>query len=160
MHNSPLGFRIIGGFKVAGSVLLFTAGVGLFKLMNKDVASTLEDIAETWRLDPHNHYIDSFISWAGRFDRNNLKAIGFGTFFYATLHAVEGLGLVFERRWAGYLTVVVTGALIPLEIWEVIRKASPTRLTVLAVNLAVLVYVIWKLVQEHRVTRADLASPS
>jgi uncharacterized membrane protein (DUF2068 family) len=161
MTHGPLGFRIIGGFKILGSLALFAAGIGVFRLMRSDVAETLENLAETWRLDPNSRYIDSFISWAGNIDHKHLKAIGFGTFFYAALYAVEGLGLVFERRWAGYLTVIATGSLIPLEVWEVYKKTTPTRLSVLAINVAILVYLVWKLVQEHRAyAREDAASAS
>jgi uncharacterized membrane protein (DUF2068 family) len=161
MQHGPIGFRIIGGFKILGSLVLFAAGIGIFRLMRSDVAETLENIAETWRLDPNSRHLDSFISWAGSIDRKHLKAIGFGTFFYATLYAVEGVGLVLERRWAGYLTVIATGSLIPLEVWEVYKKVTPTRLSVLAINVAILVYLVWKLIQEHRAyAREDAVSAS
>jgi uncharacterized membrane protein (DUF2068 family) len=161
MQQGPLGFRIIGGFKILSSLALFGAGIGVFRLMRSDVAETLEDLAQTWRLDPNSRYIDSVISWASNIDRKQLKAIGFGTFFYALLHAVEGVGLVLERRWAGYLTVIATGSLIPFEIWEVYKKVSPIRLSVLSINVAILVYLIWKLIQEHRAyAREDEATAS
>jgi len=129
--------------------------------MRSDVAETLEDVAQSWRLDPNSRYIDSVISWASSIDRKHLKAIGFGTFFYALLHAVEGVGLVLERRWAGYLTVIATGSLIPFEIWEVYKKVSPIRLSVLSINVAILIYLIWKLIQEHRAyAREDAATAS
>jgi uncharacterized membrane protein (DUF2068 family) len=149
-RRGPLGFRIIGAFKIAGALMLFAAGIGVFRMMNKDVAETLEHTAMTWRLDPHNRYIDSAISWASRIDRTRLKEIGFGTFFYACLYLVEGIGLVLERRWAGYLTVVATGSLIPLELWEVYHKPNATKVVVLVVNVAIVVYLVWKLIQERR----------
>jgi uncharacterized membrane protein (DUF2068 family) len=161
MQHGPIGFRIIGGFKILGSIALFAAGIGVFRLMGSDIAGTLEDFAQNWRLDPNNRYFDSLISWAGSIDPKQLKAIGFGTFFYAVLYAVEGVGLVLERRWAGYLTVIATGSLIPLEVWEVYRKVTSTRLIVLGINVAILVYLVWKLVQEHRAyAREDAASAS
>ncbi len=159
-RRGPVGFRIIGAFKLVGALLLFGAAVGVYKLAGRDVGSTLEEIAATYRLDPHSHFFHAAISWASGIDSARLRAIGVGTFFYAALYAAEGIGLVFEKRWGGYLTVVVTGALIPLEVWEVIHKPEPKRITVLVVNVAVLIYVIWKLVQERRAAKADAASGS
>ena len=50
-----------------------------------------------------------------------------------------------RRRWAEYLTVVATGSLLPLELYEVARKFSVLRVGVLAINLAIVAYVIARL---------------
>jgi uncharacterized membrane protein (DUF2068 family) len=154
-RRGPVGFRIIGAFKLLGAVLLFGAALGVYRLAGRDVGGTLEEIAATYRIDPHNHVIHGIISWASGIDRARLKAIGVGTFFYATLYAAEGIGLVLQKVWGGYLTAVVTGALIPLEVWEVIHKPEPKRITVLVLNVAILAYVIWKLVEERRAAKAE-----
>jgi uncharacterized membrane protein (DUF2068 family) len=159
-RHGPVGFRIIGAFKLVGAILLFGAGIGVYKLAGRDVGGTLEEIAATYRLDPHSHFLHSAISWASGIDRARLKAIGVGTFFYAALYAAEGIGLVLGKVWGGYLTAVVTGALIPLEVWEVIHKTEPKRITVLVVNVAVLIYVVWKLVQERRAAKASAVPKS
>ena len=72
-----------------------------------------------------------------------------GTFFYALLHLVEGTGLVTRRRWAEYLTVVATGSLLPFEVYEIARKFSVIRAGILAVNLAIVAYVIARLRQRE-----------
>ena len=156
--RGPVGFRIIGAFKLVGALLLFGAGFGVFRLLGRDVGETLEGIAATFRLDPRNHYLHSAISWASGIDRDKLRAIGVGTFLYAGLYLAEGVGLVLGKVWGGYLTVVVTGALIPLEVWEVIHHPEIKRITVLVLNVAILVYVIWKLVQERRAAKSEAAS--
>ncbi|HEY2157553.1 MAG TPA: DUF2127 domain-containing protein, partial [Isosphaeraceae bacterium] len=117
-------------------------------------------IAATYRLDPHSHFLHAAISWVSGIDRAKLRAIGVGTFLYAAIYAAEGIGLVLEKPWGPYLTAVVTGALIPLEIWEVVHKPEPKRITVLVVNVAILVYVVWKLIQERRAAKANSASGS
>ncbi len=159
-RHGPVGFRIIGAFKLVGAILLFGAGIGVYKLAGRDVSETLEEMAATYRLDPHSHFFHAAISWVSGIDRAKLRAIGVGTFFYAMLYAAEGIGLVLEKAWGGYLTVVVTGALIPLEVWEVVHKPEPKRITVLVVNVAILIYVIWKLIQERRAAKASAASGS
>ena len=78
-----------------------------------------------------------------------------GTFFYALLHIVEGTGLILERDWAGYLTVIATSALVPFECYEILQKVNPLKILVLIVNLGFVVYVVVKLRQEHRERRAQ-----
>lgn len=148
--NEPLGFRIIGGFKLLGGLLCLSAGVGLFRLLKRDVGEGLENAVALMRLDPHSHYLHSAISWISGVPRGRLKAVGFGTFFYAALYLIEGTGLVLRRRWAGYLTVVATGSLIPLEAYEVVKKINTIKVIVLVLNVAIVVYLVWKLFEERK----------
>ena len=60
------------------------------------------------------------------------------------------MGLLLRRRWAEYLTIVATALLLPLELYEVARKANVVRVGVLLANLAILAYLIAKLVQARR----------
>jgi len=62
---------------------------------------------------------------------------------FALLEGVEAWGLWHERRWAEYLTVVATAALLPLELHELTVRVTVLRLGALAVNLAVLVWLVW-----------------
>ena len=152
--RGPLGFKIIGAFKVACAALFLAAGVGLLRHLDDGADTVLLRAVALLKLDPGNHYIHTVISRASGISRGQLKAIGFGTFFYAALYAVEGIGLLVGARWASYLTVVATGALIPLEIYEVAERSGPVKILILVLNIAITVYVIWKLVQERRAGRA------
>jgi uncharacterized membrane protein (DUF2068 family) len=62
---------------------------------------------------------------------------------YAVVEGVEAVGLWLERRWAEYLTVVATAGFLPLEIRELLNRVTVLRLLAFAVNVAVLVYLVW-----------------
>jgi uncharacterized membrane protein (DUF2068 family) len=66
------------------------------------------------------------------------------------LSAVEGLALRAGRWWAPWLVVIATGALVPVEIWEIIRKPKAIRGAILLVNWVILVYLLRRALQEHR----------
>jgi uncharacterized membrane protein (DUF2068 family) len=74
-----------------------------------------------------------------------LPLISAGMFVYAAVFTVEGVGLLMRKRWAEYLTVISTGGLLPLEIYEMTRRATATRAVVMAVNVAIVVYLIWQI---------------
>jgi uncharacterized membrane protein (DUF2068 family) len=63
-----------------------------------------------------------------------------GTFFYSALSLTEGTGLLLRKRWAAYLTIISTGAFLPLEVYEVIRVPNWQRIAVLILNVAVVIY--------------------
>jgi uncharacterized membrane protein (DUF2068 family) len=154
--RGPLGFRVIGALKLTSGLLMFAAWVGLFRLLGGDVAGELEWLARHLRLDPDDRLFHLAIDWISGLDRKHLRAIEAGTFFYALLHVVEGAGLIFGQRWAGYLTIVATASLIPFECYEIARKFRPLKVLVLAVNVGFVIYLAVKLRQEHR-ERAALA---
>jgi uncharacterized membrane protein (DUF2068 family) len=138
--------------KLASAIMLAAAGLGVFHLVNKDVGEVAERFVSRLHLDPDNRLIQPLISQISGLDRKRLEAIGAGTLFYAVLHAIEGIGLLMRRNWAGYLTVILTGSLLPLELYEVARKTTAVRVAVLLTNLVILIYLVVRLIQERRAT--------
>jgi uncharacterized membrane protein (DUF2068 family) len=153
--KGALGFRVIGAMKVASGLLIGAAGVGLFRLMNRDLGEVLEHTFARLHLDPENRLVREVVSRVAGIDRSHLRLIQAGTFFYCLLHLVEGTGLLLRQRWAGYLTVIATASLLPLELYEIYVKRTPLRLGVLAVNVVVLVYLIVRLRQEREADKAE-----
>jgi uncharacterized membrane protein (DUF2068 family) len=66
------------------------------------------------------------------------------------LSTVEGLALRAGRWWAPWLVVVATAALLPWEVWELVRRPAWGRFGILAVNVAVVAYLLQGVVREHR----------
>jgi uncharacterized membrane protein (DUF2068 family) len=63
---------------------------------------------------------------------------------YCVVEGVEAVGLWLERRWAEYLTALATAGFLPFEIHELIDRITVLRATALVVNLAILVYLVWR----------------
>jgi len=138
---------LIGGVKLATALALGTAGVGIFKLLDHDLGRAVEGVILRLHLDPENRLIHALIEQLGGISRSQLKAIGVGTFFYAALELGEGLGLLLQKRWAEYLTVLATLLLLPPELVELMRKPDALRFAVLGANLGVAFYLIQRLRQ-------------
>jgi len=143
--SGGLGLRIIGGFKLISATALVGLGIGVFRYIGGDPGQEAAHFVAKLKLDPENHYIHSAIEFVSGVKPNQLRAIGFGTFAYALLYAVEGVGLLLRKHWAEYFTVIATGSLIPFEAYEVYRKTTPIRLSVLAVNVAIVAYLIYQI---------------
>jgi uncharacterized membrane protein (DUF2068 family) len=137
-----LGIQVIGGMKLASALLLAAAGFGLFGLLRGDVGSGVARLAGQLHLDPNERAIHDAIALVARIDRKDLETVGLGSFVYAALHLVEGTGLLLRRTWAEYLTVVITGSLLPIEVYEIARKATALRIGILLVNLAIVAYLV------------------
>jgi uncharacterized membrane protein (DUF2068 family) len=134
------GLYAIGIYKLFECALLIAAGFGTLKLLHKDIESVVTHWIHVLRVDPDNRYIHALMEKAFSVSPKQLKELSAGTFFYALLRFLEGIGLVLRKRWGEYLTIVVTALFIPLEIWEMVRRFTAIKMAVFIVNVAIVVY--------------------
>ena len=137
---------LIGIFKLLKALLLIAVGIGAIHLLHKDVAGAVTHWITVLRVDPDSRYLHGFLTKTFRVTPKQLKELSVGTFFYAGLFATEGVGLLLRKRWAEYFTIVTTGGLIPIEIFELARHFTPAKLVVLLIN----VLIVWYLVTRVR----------
>jgi uncharacterized membrane protein (DUF2068 family) len=145
-----VGLRVIGVLKLISGATALLVGIGVFRFLGHDPGPRAERIISHLGLDPHNYIIHEAISRITGIDRTHLRALEAGTFFYAGLHTVEGIGLILGYHWAEYLVIVATGSLIPFELYEIARKLSPIRVSLLVVNVAIVIYLIVTLRKDRR----------
>jgi uncharacterized membrane protein (DUF2068 family) len=59
---------------------------------------------------------------------------------YAAMFLVEGIGLLFLKHWAEWMTVITTSALIPIEIYEIIHRPTWLKAAAMLINIVLAVY--------------------
>jgi uncharacterized membrane protein (DUF2068 family) len=133
--------RLIGAAKLLKALTLLAAGVGLVSMGDGHEPSQLAHLAA----DPQNHYINSVMAKLASTDPHKLRELGVGSFIYAALFATEGTGLLLRKLWAEYLTIVITTSFIPLEIYEMVEHKSVVKGIVIALNVAIVIYLVWRL---------------
>jgi uncharacterized membrane protein (DUF2068 family) len=144
MKSSEDGLlRLIAVFKFFKAALLIALGVGLFRLLHKDIGGVLEHWCEALRLDPGSHFVNQAWARAARVSPAQVKQLGVGSFLYAGLFLAEGTGLWLRKRWGEWLTIIITSSLVPVEIFEIHRHPSWVKVGVLVVNVAIVVYLIY-----------------
>jgi len=134
--------RLIAVFKFFKCAMLIALGVGAFRLLNQDVGAVAQHWAEALKLDPGNRFVDAALGKAAHLRPEQIKRLGLGSFLYAALFLAEGTGLWLEKRWGEWLTVVITGSLVPVEIYELYRHWSALKVAVLVMNLGIVGYLI------------------
>jgi uncharacterized membrane protein (DUF2068 family) len=133
---------LIGVFKLLKALLLIMAGIGAIKLLRNGAADTTMHWIQVLRVDPDNRYVHRILSRIFRVTPKQLRELSVGTFIYAGLFATEGFGLLLRKRWAEYFTIVTTGGLIPLEIFELARHFTVIKVMVTFINVLIVVYLI------------------
>ncbi len=147
-HNTLL--RLVAIFKLLKATALILTGIGILKLMHNDVGSTVQHWVTRLGLDPGRHIVGLAIEKVTTIPRSKIRELGIVSFIYAGLFMTEGIGLWLLKRWAEWFTVIITGSLLPIEIYEIVRRPTAIRVGVLLLNVAVVVYLIRRIVVESR----------
>ncbi len=135
--------RWIAVFKMAKAVALLALGVTALKLVNVDLVATVAPWVAQMGLGPASRAVGRGLLQAASVTSTHIKAIGVGSLLYAALFATEGIGLWLLKPWAEWMTIVLTSSLVPLEVWELVKKPGWVKLVVLVVNVALVGYLIW-----------------
>jgi uncharacterized membrane protein (DUF2068 family) len=112
------------------------------RLLHRDVADTVMRWVNILPVDPDNRFIQAALTRVLSVSPKQLKVTSAGTFIYASLLLTEGTGLLLRRRWAEYFTIITTGGLVPVEVYEISRHVMAAKTVVLAVNVAIVVYLV------------------
>jgi len=144
--------RAIAVFKFLKAASLIAVSVGIFRIMHQDVGMRFEQFIRAMRLDQGNRNVGMLLARVSNLSPEQVKKLGVVGLIYAGLFLVEGTGLWLQRRWGEWATVVITGLLIPVEVYEIDRHPSIVKVLVLLVNVAVVWYLI------HRIRTCDKPS--
>lgn len=144
-RSTSTGLILIGVFKLLKGLLLVAVGIGALKLLHKDVADVVTRWVEAVRVDPNNHFIHGILTKVFSVTPKQLKELSAGTFIHAGLLLTEGIGLLLQKHWAEYFTVITTAALIPLEILELIKHLTAMKVAILIVNILIVWYLLRRL---------------
>ncbi len=134
--------------------LLLALAIGLLQLLHQDIAHTLTRIANALKVDPNNRYLTDLLARSRLISDNNIGVVSGLTFAYSALFFVEGFGLYFEKVWAEFLTIIVTSAFIPLELFEIALHPNIWKVATLFINITIVAYLVW-IIRKQRASEAS-----
>jgi uncharacterized membrane protein (DUF2068 family) len=134
MHPpSRFGLALIVLYKATKALASLAAGTALLSSLHRGgVEVVIREIAQVLHAAPESvarHVSGRSARWGG------LGLLGLGA-----LYTVEAVGLALRRRWAAWLTLVPTTALLPLELLRLLRAPGILRASVLVANALVVLY--------------------
>jgi uncharacterized membrane protein (DUF2068 family) len=147
--------RTIAVYKLIKVLLLVALAFGEVRLRD----SSLTDKLLIWAsARPHgieHDVVNHLIQWLSGLTSSRMHALRIVTLAYAAVFATEGIGLWMQKRWAEWLTVIITASLIPLEVWELIHRPNFGIAAVLVANSVIVAYLAWHVVRATAKHRAE-----
>jgi uncharacterized membrane protein (DUF2068 family) len=135
--------RTIAVYKLLKVLLLLALVYGEVRLSDASLAAKLLTWASERPLGLEHRAVTVLLEWFSGLSASRLHTLRIVTFAYAAVFATEGIGLWMQKRWAEWLTTIITASLIPLEIWELFFRPTIGKAAVLVANTAIVIYLVW-----------------
>jgi uncharacterized membrane protein (DUF2068 family) len=147
-----IGIIVFKFLKAAAFLLLGAVVLRIAHLANQ---SEPMEIARFLGVYERSRVVQDVSSVLAALTSRQVQAIGAASILVGLVFAAEGTLLAARIWWATYFTIVLTMLGIPPEILEIVRRPdSARRYLLLAVNLAILVY-LWRRRNEFKSVPAD-----
>ena len=140
--NIARGIRVVAVFEALKGALVLAAGFGLLSLVHHDLQATAERLVRHSHLDPARHYPRIFIEAASRTNDSRLRSLAALAFLYSAVRLVEAYGLWHTRVWAEWFAIIAGSLFLPVEIYELFRRATWMRGMVFLTNLLIVAYLV------------------
>jgi uncharacterized membrane protein (DUF2068 family) len=134
---------IIGAFKILEGTFFVLLGLGVVRLLHRDVGDLLLRLALALRIDPESHFVNLLLDKVQLLTPHKMRLISAGIFLKAGLDYLEGIGLAMEKTWAEWLTIGLTASFLPWEVFEIIRRFTWVKVGITLLNVLVLLYLLW-----------------
>jgi uncharacterized membrane protein (DUF2068 family) len=133
----------IGALKLGEALLFVLLGVGLIRVLHKDVGDELTRLFVALRFDPEGRFASFLIDKASLISPHQLKQISVAIFAHAALDVLEGVGLILRKIWAEFVTIAVSAFFLPFEFVALAHHVTWLRIGITTINVAVVIYLIF-----------------
>lgn len=147
--------RTIAGFEALKGTVALLAGAGLLGLVHHDLHRFAVSLIGHVGLTPGERYPAMLLSRIDLWAREDLRWLLLAITAYAALRFVEAYGLWTGRAWGEALGALSGGLYIPFELWHWMHRPSLAATAVIAVNAAVVAYLVWRLWTRPRRNAGD-----
>jgi uncharacterized membrane protein (DUF2068 family) len=134
--------RTIALYKLLKVLLLLALAYGEVRLSDASLIAKLVTWASARPFGLEHKVVTQLLEWFSGLSASRVHALRMVTLAYAAVFAVEGIGLWMRKRWAEWMTTIITASLIPLELWELFDKPNIGKAAVFVANVAIVIILV------------------
>jgi uncharacterized membrane protein (DUF2068 family) len=144
MHTSKklVALRTVALFEAAKGLIVLLLGMGLLRLMHKNLEDFAEQLSRFLHASPGGRLSNLFVTAADRATDKSLWALAATAAIYALVRFAEAYGLWYDREWAEWFALLSGSMYLPWEVYSILRHPLLLKWIVLAVNLAIVLYML------------------
>ncbi len=132
-----------------GALVLF-AGFGVLSLVHRDAQHVADVIVHHLHLNPAKHYPRIFLNLAAHLTDTRLWLLVAGACAYSAVRFIEAYGLWRQRWWAEGFAALSGAIYMPFEVWRLLHGGALVAAIALAINAAVVAFMVCALLARRR----------
>ena len=143
-QRAPTLYVIIA-IKLLKAALFVGLAFMAYALSDNDLPAEYQKWLHLLRLNPEKRFWAQVATQIGQLAEARVVWVAVGTLIYSLFSLVEGVGLLFRVRWAGWLSIGESAFFIPIEIFELVHRPTWSVAGILALNI----FMVWYLFQNR-----------
>ncbi|MCS7091407.1 MAG: DUF2127 domain-containing protein [Verrucomicrobiota bacterium] len=140
--SRPPALCAIIALKLGKALLLLFLALGAWKLSDQNLPGLFRHLLLILHLDPEKQFFVDLGLKLGQISSQKLQWMAAGTGLYGLCSLTEGVGLLLRAQWAGWLAIAESCFFIPIEVYELLHRASIAVGLILLINVWIVVY-LW-----------------
>jgi uncharacterized membrane protein (DUF2068 family) len=148
------GLRGIALFEAGKGLLALMIGIAGFTLRHRDMHAAAEHLLrilhKLLHVSPEGRFARELLHAVSRITPQSFLIFAVAVLAYVTIRFVEAIGLWLAKEWAEWFALISGSLYVPIEILELIRHPTWIKWTILTVNLLIVAYMAWFLMDSHR----------
>src|ERR1700689_789570 len=146
-HDTNLQvLRGIATLELTKGMIVLLAAIGILLMMRREDPWDIADgLPQLLHISPDHHFAQVFLDWADSLTTAKIWTVAAVGVSYSVLRFVEAYGLWYARAWAEWIALISGAIYLPFEIYKVIPRQSLFHISVLLINVAVVLYMVYEL---------------
>ncbi|HXM64077.1 MAG TPA: DUF2127 domain-containing protein [Terriglobales bacterium] len=147
MHRGSLPvLRMVASLELTKGMIVLLAACGVLLLIRREDPWDIADgLLKLLHISPDHHFAQVFLDWADSLTQAKIWTVAAVGVSYSVLRFVEAYGLWYARAWAEWIALISGAIYLPFEIYKVIHRQSLFHISVLLINVAVVLYMVYEL---------------
>jgi uncharacterized membrane protein (DUF2068 family) len=138
--------RAVATFELFKGLAVLLAAFGILLLLHREDPWDIADgLLRLLHISPDHHFAQVFLDWADSLTEAKVWAVAGVAVGYSLLRFVEAYGLWYARAWAEWIALISGTMYLPFEIYKVIHRQNLFHVSVLLLNVAVVLYMVYAL---------------
>ena len=142
-RTSKAALRSIAIFEATKGAVVLLLGLGLLTFLHSDLENAAESALAHLHYGTEHRLARIFLHAASTMTDSRLWALAAAAAAYAAVRFVEAYGLWNRRVWAEWFALLSGALYTPWELYKVIERPNWIHITVLALNLVIVLYMLY-----------------
>jgi uncharacterized membrane protein (DUF2068 family) len=146
-HGASLQvLRAVASLELTKGMIVLLAACGVVLWMRREDPWDIADgLLKLLHISPDHHFAQVFLDWADSLTDAKLWTVAGAAISYSILRFVEAYGLWYAKAWAEWIALISGALYLPFEIYKLVHKQNLFHVSILLINLAVVLYMVYAL---------------